>query len=95
MAKVRRRRYPRTKGGLELTPEVIDALAAEAERGYDLSKWKREFVTRPAFPDSETKARVTMEISNHELNRLRERAEAEGKLVQRVAHEALVQYLDL
>lgn len=95
MAEVRKRRYPRTPGGLELTPEVTDALAEEAERGYDLSKWKRVFVTRPAFSDSETLARVTIEIPNHELNRLRERAEAEDKLVERVAHDALQEYLGL
>jgi hypothetical protein len=29
---------PRTKAGMEITPEIADALAAEAERGYDLSK---------------------------------------------------------
>jgi hypothetical protein len=78
-----------------LTPEVINALADEAERGYDLSKWKREFVTRPAFPDSETLARITIEIPNDELNRLRERAEAEDKTVQRITHEALLLHLDL
>lgn len=95
MAKVRRRRYPRTPGGVELTPEVIEALAEEAERGYDLSKAKREFVNGPVFADSETLARVTIEIPNHELNRLRERAEAEDKLVERVAHDALQEYLGL
>jgi hypothetical protein len=95
MAKLRKRRYPRTAGGVELTPEVVEALAAEAERGYDLSKWKREFVRGPAFPDSETWARVTVEISNEELNRLRERAEAEDKTVERVAREALQRYLNL
>jgi predicted DNA binding CopG/RHH family protein len=95
MAKVRRQRYPRTAEGDELTPEVIDALAAEAERGYDLSKAKRVFISRPLLADGETWARVTIEIPNDELNRLRERAEAEGKRVQRVAREALQRHLDL
>ena len=27
---------PRTKAGAAITPEIADALAAEAERGYDL-----------------------------------------------------------
>jgi hypothetical protein len=31
---------PTTKSGAEITPEIADALAAEAERGYDLSKAK-------------------------------------------------------
>lgn len=93
MAKVRRKRYPRTPSGVELTPEVIDALAAEAERGYDLSKGKREILRHPAFADSETLAKVPIEITNDELNRLRERAEAEDKTVWRVAHEALQAHL--
>jgi hypothetical protein len=95
MGKVRKRRYPRTAGGVELTPEVVEALAEEAERGYDLSKATRVLVTRPMFPDSETLARITIEISNAELNRLRERAEAEDKLVELVAHEALQAHLGL
>ena len=28
---------PRAKAGTEITPEIADALSAEAERGYDLS----------------------------------------------------------
>ncbi|MGV1047032.1 MAG: hypothetical protein ACOYD4_00700 [Solirubrobacterales bacterium] len=43
MAKVKKttRKNPKTKAGTEITPEIADALAAEAERGYDLSKAKR------------------------------------------------------
>jgi len=47
MAKVKRAtKQPRTKSGEEITPEIADALAAEAERGYDLSKAKRQRVGR-------------------------------------------------
>ena len=43
MAKVKKAtKPPRTKSGEEITPEIADALAAEAERGYDLSKAKRQ-----------------------------------------------------
>lgn len=37
MAKVNKttRKNPKTKAGTEITPEIADALAAEAERGYD------------------------------------------------------------
>jgi hypothetical protein len=38
----------RTKGGELITPELIDALAAEAERGYDLSWAKRCRTSEPA-----------------------------------------------
>jgi hypothetical protein len=37
----------RTKGGEVITPELIDALAAEAEKGYDLSRAKRLRATEP------------------------------------------------
>lgn len=40
------------KSGVELTPELEDELAAEAERGYDLSKARWRIRTRPLLPDS-------------------------------------------
>jgi hypothetical protein len=95
MAKVKRkRRYPRTAAGDELTPDVIDALAAEAERGYDLSKAKRVFVGRPPLADGETMGRIAVRVTNDELNRLRKRAEAEDRTISDLAREALERYLD-
>lgn len=43
MARVKKavQENPKTKAGTEITPDLADALAAEAERGYDLSKAKR------------------------------------------------------
>jgi len=38
----------RTKDGEVITPELIDALAAEAEEGYDLSRAKRHRTAEPA-----------------------------------------------
>lgn len=38
----------RTKDGEAITPELIDALAAEAEEGYDLSRAKRRRTTESA-----------------------------------------------
>ena len=37
----------RTKAGEVITPELIDALAAEAEQGYDLSRAKPLQTTEP------------------------------------------------
>lgn len=39
MARVKKAtsKNPRTKAVTEITPEIADALSAEAERGYDLS----------------------------------------------------------
>jgi hypothetical protein len=40
------------KSGVELTPELEEELAAEAERGYDLSKARWRIRTRPLLPGS-------------------------------------------
>lgn len=44
MAKVKKSAH-KTKAGAEITPEIADALASEAERGYDLSKAKQRRVS--------------------------------------------------
>ncbi|HKO37955.1 MAG TPA: hypothetical protein VJU14_06270 [Solirubrobacterales bacterium] len=40
------------ESGEEFTPELEAELAAEAERGYDLSKAKLHILTRPLLPGS-------------------------------------------
>ncbi len=42
----------RTRGGTKLTKKVVDALAEEAERGYDLTNAKRVRMGRPALGDA-------------------------------------------
>ena len=42
-----------TRSGRELTDEDIEALADEAERGYDLDKATRVIVNRPAALSAE------------------------------------------
>jgi hypothetical protein len=54
MAKVKTaiQENPKAKAGGEIIPEIADALAAEAERGYDPSKAKRRRARRlGAFGD--------------------------------------------
>ena len=47
----------RTKAGEVLTVDLADALAAEAERGYDLTKAKRDRIKQPeASPQGSTGA---------------------------------------
>ena len=48
----------RTRSGTKLTKKVIDALAEEAERGYDLTKAKRVRMGRPALGDGGSSPRV-------------------------------------
>jgi hypothetical protein len=94
MAKVKwSRKYPRTKSGLEVTPEVADALADEAERGYDLSKAKRQFVGRPSLSGNGISPRMSFRITPELYLALEERAEREGRSVSDLAREAVARYV--
>jgi hypothetical protein len=90
-----KKRYPKTKAGDELTPEVIEALADEAERGYDLSQAKRVFLSKQAWAgDLETMGRVGFRIANDELSRLYRQARAEDRTVSDLVHRATMLYLE-
>lgn len=82
------------KSGVELTPELEEELAAEAERGYDLSKARLHYLDRPVISKDEQLPQITLTISSDELNALRKRAEEEGRRITDLAHEALERYLD-
>jgi hypothetical protein len=86
---------PRTKAGEEVTAELTEALASEAERGYDLAKAKRhrveESAARPQDPIA-TKLDAAPyddeELTDEDLRAVKEAqiepgiswSEAEGKL---------------
>lgn len=91
-AKKRQKIY--LKSGEEFTPELEEELAAEAERGYDLSQARWRIRTRPLLPDSPTCPKITCDLPQAEFNALRERAEAEGRSLSDLAREALRRYMD-
>jgi len=94
VAKVKKTsKYPRTKSGLEVTPEVAEALAAEAERGYDLSKAKRQFVGRPSLSGNGASPRMSFRITPELYLALEKRAEKEGRSVSDLAREAVARYV--
>jgi hypothetical protein len=82
------------ESGEELTPELEDELAAEAERGYDLSEAKWHIRTRPLLPDSPTLPQITFSLSQEEFNAARQRAEDEGRPLSDLARDALIKYMD-
>lgn len=82
------------ESGEELTPELEEELAAEAERGYDLSKAKRIFVKGPMLADGMRPPKVTIQLTNPELDAIRRRAEDEDRTISDLAREALRRYLD-
>jgi predicted DNA binding CopG/RHH family protein len=81
------------KSGTELTPELEEELAAEAEQGYDLSRARRRFLSQPVLADGESRPQLTVRLSVPELNAVRQRAEEEGRSLSSLAREALERYL--
>ena len=90
MAKVRKttRRNPKTKAGTQITPEIADALAAEAERGYDLSKAKPRRVGRPSLAGAGASPRLSFRTTPDLY-----RAKEEGRSVSDLAREAVARYV--
>ncbi len=85
----------RTKAGEEITPEVADALAAEAERGYDLSKAKRRRVGRPslALAGQGPSPRMSFRTTPDLYRAAQKRAKKEGRSVSDLAREAVTRYV--
>jgi predicted HicB family RNase H-like nuclease len=79
-----------TKRGTPITQELADELAAEAERGYDLSLGRRR--GRPSL-DEGVSPRVTFRITGELQERARRRAEQEGKSLSELARDALAEYV--
>jgi hypothetical protein len=95
MAKVRKAtpKNPKTKSGVEITPEIADALAAEAERGYDLSKAKRRRVGRPSLAGRGASPRMSFRATPALYRAAQKRAKEEGRSVSDLAREAVAHYL--
>jgi predicted HicB family RNase H-like nuclease len=83
----------RTRGGTKLTKKVVDALAEEAERGYDLTKAKRVRMGRPALGDSGASPRIQVRVDPSLARALRARARKEHRSVSEIARTALRTYL--
>lgn len=84
---------PKTKSGTEITPEIADALAAEAERGYDLSKAKRRRVGRPSLAGRGSSPRMSFRTTPDLYRATQERARKEGRSVSDLVREAVARYV--
>lgn len=87
------RKNPKTKSGTEITPEIADALAAEAERGYDLSKAKRRRVGRPSLAGAGVSPRMSFRTTPDLYRAVQKRAKKEGRSVSDLAREAVARYV--
>ena len=94
MAKVRTTRSKRTtKSGSAITPKVADALADEAERGYDLSKARQRRVGRPSLGRGGASPRVSFRTTPELYRAAHRRARKEGRTLSDLAREAVARYV--
>lgn len=84
----------KTAGGDVLTDEIIEALAEEAERGYDLTKAKRVTFGRPSLGPAGTSPRVQVRVDPQLAGALKARAKAEHRSVSEIARTALREYVE-
>lgn len=85
---------PISKSGVEITPEIADELALEAERGYDLSRAKRVRVGRPSLAGEGTSPRLSFRLTPELFRVAKQRAEEEGRSVSDLAREAVSRYVN-
>jgi hypothetical protein len=82
----------RTKGGTVLTPELEEALADEAEAGYDLTKARPVRTGRPSLGRG-TSPRLDLRVEPELAEALHQRAREEHRTVSAVARDALRRYV--
>jgi hypothetical protein len=83
----------KTRSGDKLTRKTIEALADEAERGYDLSKARRVYVGRPPLGKAGPSPRVQVRVDPKLARALKARARQEKRSVSELARTALGEYL--
>jgi hypothetical protein len=86
-----RKSHGRSKSGVELTDEVLDQLAREAEEGLDTTKLKRRR-GRPAMGSGPADA-LPVRLDPDLRQALDERAAADNTTASDVVREALRRYL--
>jgi hypothetical protein len=89
----KRKRYPVTKGGTEVTPKVADALAREAEEGYDLSMGRPRPLGRPSLSENGQSPRINLRLPSDVYEAARLKAAERGETLSEVAREAIRRYV--
>ena len=85
----------KTKAGTRLTRRRVQGLAAEAERGYDLSRARRETVRagRPSLGEG-VSPQISYRVGGDLYAKARARARAQGRTVSQIARQALEEYIN-
>jgi hypothetical protein len=84
----------RTRSGTKLTKEVVDALAEEAERGYDPTHTRRVRMGRPALGDAGASPRVQVRVDPDLAQALHVLAQKQQRSVSEITRSALREYLE-
>lgn len=85
--------YGRSKAGVELTDEVLDQMAGEAEAGLDVTKLRRR-PGRPAMGSGPAEA-LPVRLAPELRKALDDRAATEQATASDVVREALRRYLEV
>lgn len=94
MAKMKRIETRRkTRSGSEVDPALVGALAAEAERGYDLARAKRRRVGRPSLGTRGASPRLSFRATPELYRAAKRRARKEGRAVSELARDAVARYV--
>lgn len=83
----------KSKSGNEITEQTANALASEAEHGYDLSKARRRRVGRPSLGGRGASPRVSFRATPELYREAQRRAKREGRSVSDLAREAVARYV--
>jgi hypothetical protein len=83
-----------TASGEVLTDEDIEALADEAERGYDLGKATKVTIGRPSLGAAGPSPRVQVRVDPKLAKALQARARREKRSVSEIARTALREYVE-
>lgn len=83
-----------TRDGVEVTDEMAEAWADEAERGYDISELRRQYVGRPSLGRQGISPRISFRAPDDLFKTAQKRADKEERSLSDLAREALTRYLE-
>jgi hypothetical protein len=85
-------RRPRSKSGVEVSDEIAERLADEAEAGYELPSSRR--VGRKSLAGGSGRSpRINIRITPELYERAKQRAAAEGTTISQLARKAFEAYI--
>lgn len=89
----KRKTYGRSRAGVELTEEVLDRMAAEAEQGLDVTHLRRR-PGRPAMGEGPAET-LPVRLDPALRKAVDERASADKSTASEVVRQALRRYLEV